>query len=87
MLSTVKSTPFPSKRRPTMSDESRPSPLDGDSPFTAEERRRLRGLLVDDDRATWARKKIAVLVPIVVSLVGGLWVAGEWVVKHITLKP
>lgn len=64
-------------------DESRPSPLDGDTPLTAEERRRLRGLLLDDDRATWARKKLMVLVPVVVSAIVGLWQAWEFLSKHV----
>ena len=64
-------------------------PLDLDepgAPLTPDEREHIRGLLRDDDRATWARKKIMVLVPIIVGGVTLLYQLVDWARLHVSLK-
>lgn len=68
---------------------SRPPPntdvadLDGMTPLSEGELRRLRKLLLDDDRATWLRKQIRILLPVVVTAVAAIWGVWEWASKHI----
>jgi hypothetical protein len=56
-------------------------------PLSAEELRRLRKLLIADDRATWATRQFKiVIIPLIVAIVAvvtacynlGLWVASHW---------
>ncbi len=72
---------------PHQQDESGPAPLDGHAPFTTQEVARLRRLLVDDDRATWARKQLRIIVPLVVSVVVGAYQLWAWVERHLQIKP
>ncbi len=64
-------------------DHSGPMPLDSEHPFSKEEIQRLRKLLRDDDRATWARKQMRVVLPWFVSIVVGAAALIDWVSKHI----
>lgn len=68
-------------------DDSDGMPLDGESELTPAERRALRRMIRDDERATWARRRLRVLVPVGVSIVVALWQAIEWVVKHVRVTP
>lgn len=70
-----------------MNDDTDGMPLDGESELTPAERRALRRIIRDDERATWARRKLRVLVPAGVGVVVALWQGAEWVVRHITFKP
>lgn len=56
--------------------------LPDETPLSARELKRLREMLIDDDRATWARKRIAVFIPWFVAVVGGLYGLYETVGKH-----
>lgn len=67
--------------------ESGPAPLDGNPQLTPDEVHRLRRLLLEADRTTWAAKKLRVLIPLGVSLVVGLFQIWSWVEKHLTIKP
>lgn len=71
----------------TMSDDSDTMPLEGDTPLTPTERKALRRLLREDERATWAWKKLRVLVPAGVTAVVALWQGWEWVSRHIRWAP
>lgn len=50
--------------------------------FTELERRRLRKLLQDDDRATWLRRQVRVLTPWLFAVVGGLYGAWNYIAAH-----
>lgn len=63
-------------------DDTNPMDIDADAPLSKEERAHIRRVLRDDDRATWARKQLRVLLPIAVTLAVGLWQFGEWVTRH-----
>lgn len=59
---------------------------DDDKPFTYEERRKLREVLREADRADWLRKRIKVLTPWIIA-VGGAFVASiDWLSKNFTHK-
>lgn len=45
-----------------------------------------REMAVADERASWARKKLAVIVPALVAVVVGLVQAWEWLRSHISMK-
>jgi hypothetical protein len=62
--------------------DTEPGQLGPQEPFTDEERRRLRKLLVDDDRATWARKQIRIFTPWLIALAGGVYAFADWIQKH-----
>lgn len=51
-------------------------------PFTDFERKRLRKLLQDDDRATWLRRQVRILTPWVVAIVGGCYGAWNFIATH-----
>lgn len=51
-------------------------------PLTEEELRRIRGLLRDDDRATWLRKQLKIFVPAIIAVVSAVYAAVSWVVSH-----
>lgn len=70
-----------------MSDESEGMPLDGDAELTVEERKALRRLIRDDERASWAWKRIKVVTPAAVGVVVALWQAWDWARAHIRMVP
>jgi hypothetical protein len=70
-----------------MRTETEPMDIDGDVPLTVEERRHIRRLLRDDDRTTWAMKKLRVLMPIVVGAVVAAWQIWDWAARHIKVTP
>ena len=72
---------------PTTSDDDTLTEQHDGEPFAPEERRRLRRLLLEAERASWARKKLMVLVPVVTSLVVGLWQLWSWIEKHLKVVP
>lgn len=45
-----------------------------------------REMALADERASWARKKIAVLVPVGVAVVVSVWQLIEWLREHISFK-
>lgn len=57
-------------------------PLNDNAPLTPDENRRLRHLLQEAERATWARKKLAVLTPMVVAVVVAMWQLVDWFSRH-----
>lgn len=62
-------------------------PLDGEADLTPAERRELRRMIRDDERAVWARRKLRFLVPVLVAVVTAIWQAVEWAVKHVRVTP
>ena len=66
--------------------ESDTMPL-GDSELTAEERKALRRLIRDDERASWAWKRLRVVTPVAVAVVVALWQAWDWAVRHVKVNP
>jgi hypothetical protein len=62
-------------------------PLDGEPELTEAERKMFRRMLRDDERASWAWRKVRVWVPIVGSSIFALFQAWDWLAKHVTLKP
>lgn len=69
-----------------MNDESDAMPL-GDDELSPEERRALRRLLREDERMTWMRRKLKVILPAVVAAVAAAVAVWDWVVKHIRVVP
>lgn len=67
--------------------DTEPMDLDSTVPLTKQEVEHIRRVLRDDDRATWARKKLAVILPIVVAVVTGLWQLYEWAARHLKVTP
>jgi hypothetical protein len=61
-------------------------PLDGAPDLSEAERLALRRLLRDDERAAWARRKLKVIVPVLVSIVVGMWQLFETIKAHVTFK-
>jgi hypothetical protein len=51
-------------------------------PFSELERKRLRKLLQDDDRATWLRRQIRVLTPWTFAVVGAVYGAWNYLSAH-----
>ena len=73
-----------------MTESRRPSTdwdeLDGSTPLTEREVRKLRGIILEHEREAWARRRLRVLAPWVVGLIVGAWGFYEWIAKHITFK-
>lgn len=64
-----------------------PMDLDGDRPLNKAERDHLRRIMRDDDRTSWALKKMRVVVPMVVAIVVAAWQAWDWLAKHVRVTP
>lgn len=62
-------------------------PLDGDTELTSVERKMLREMLREQERMSWARKKLKVLVPALVAVVVAIWQIIEWLQRHIRWNP
>jgi hypothetical protein len=56
------------------------------APLTPEECEHLRRILRDDDRASWARKKLMVLAPILVGVVTVVVQLYDWARAHVSVK-
>lgn len=61
-------------------------PLNGDTDLTAAERLMLRKMMRDEERASWARRKLRIVVPAGVAMVVGLWHLVEWARANISWK-
>lgn len=70
-----------------MIDDSSPAKFDDHNPFTPDEVRRLRKLLTDDDRATWARKQLRIIVPLLVTILVGAYNLWAWIERHLKITP
>lgn len=70
-----------------MIDDSSPAKFDDYNPFTPDEVRRLRKLLTDDDRATWARKQLRIIVPLLVTILVGAYNLWAWIERHLKITP
>jgi hypothetical protein len=62
-------------------DESDPVPLE-EGPLEAHELKRLRRMLLEQERASWLWRKLRIWVPIVGSAGYGLFHLADWAVKH-----
>jgi hypothetical protein len=51
-------------------------------PLTDDERRRVRQMLQDDDRATWLRKQVRIITPWLVTVVATAYGVFTWVSAH-----
>lgn len=69
-----------------MSEDSDTIPLP-DSDLTAVERKALRRLLRDEERATWAWKRLRIVTPMVVGAMVALWQAWDWLARHVRFTP
>ena len=65
-----------------MTDSQLQEPL----PLDADEMRQLRKLLKDAEHATWLRKQIFVVVPVVFAVVTGIFTIGSWFITNFTWK-
>lgn len=73
-----------------LTSESDRAPLDEwhrQLPLSEDELRRLRKLLVDEDRATWLRKQLKVIVPAMVFVLSTCYALGVWIASHFSWKP
>ncbi len=69
-----------------MTEDSDSLPLDGDIDLTPAERLMVRRMIREEERASWARRKLRVLVPAGVAVVVALWQVIEWGRAHIAWK-
>lgn len=67
--------------------ETDPIPIDGEPELTSTERKRLRKIIIDDDRMTWARRQSRWILVTLASVAAGGWAAYEWLRAHIVFKP
>lgn len=66
-----------------MSDDSDTMPLEGETPLTPTERKALRSIIREAERASWAWKKMRIFVPAGVTVVVAGWQAWEWLSRHV----
>lgn len=64
------------------------APLDDedDRPFGPDERRKLRHVLREADRADWLRKRIKVFTPWLIAVGGAMVACVDWLSKNFTHK-
>lgn len=55
--------------------------------LTDDELKALRSLLQDAEHATWLRKKIFIIAPLVFAAVTLVMSAVNWLINHLTFKP
>jgi hypothetical protein len=70
-----------------MADDSDTLPLEGEPELSPAERLMLRRMIRDEERATWARRRLRVLVPAMVAVVTMVWHAVDWAIKHVRVTP
>ena len=63
--------------------DSDPIPLDGSAELTEAERLALRKVLRDNERASWALRKLRILIPMAVAIVVAVYHGVDWLVKHV----
>ena len=61
-------------------------PID-DAELSPAERKALRRMLRDEERSSWAWKRLRVVTPVVVTVMVALWQAWDWFVKHVRVTP
>ena len=66
-----------------MAEPSDTLPLDGAADLTAAERLAIRKVLRDNERASWALRKLRLLVPLAVASVVGVYQAVDWLLRHV----
>ncbi len=54
--------------------------------LTPEELTQLRNLILESERASWAWKKVRIIVPAAVSVVVVLWQLWEWGKDHLRIQ-
>lgn len=64
-----------------------PIDIDSHDPLTRTEIEHLRRVMREDDRTTWAMRKLRVITPVIVALVVGAWQLWDWAVKHLRITP
>lgn len=62
-----------------------PSELDAGE-LTEHERQRLRKILLDQDRTTWALRQLKIFVPMFTAFIVAGWQVWAWVADHIKFK-
>lgn len=62
-------------------------PLDGEAALTPDERRALRRIIRDDERASWAWKRLKIITPMVVASMVAIWQLVDWVIRHVRVTP
>lgn len=66
-----------------MTKHTDPIDLD-DTPLSPREVERLRRVLRDHDRASWAMRR---LFPALIALAVGLWQLWDWLARHVKVSP
>lgn len=61
--------------------------MEDQKPLSNDELKALRQVLVDAEHATWLRKKIFIIAPVVFAAVTLVMSGVNWVVTHLTFKP
>ena len=64
-----------------------PMDIDGAAPLTPPEIAHLRRVLRNDDRTSWAMRKLRVFTPVLVAFVVGAWQLWDWAAKHLRVTP
>lgn len=54
--------------------------------LSPEEIVKLRKIIEDDAHATWLRRQIFIVVPVIFAIVSTVIAVGSWLVKNVTLK-
>ena len=58
-----------------------------ESELTPGERARLRKMLTESERASWAWRRARVVVPAFVAVIAAGWASIDWVLKHLRFAP
>jgi hypothetical protein len=54
--------------------------------LTPDEVTKVRELISQDERATWAWKKVRFLVPVIVAVIVAIWQAFSWLREHVRFQ-
>lgn len=70
-----------------MGEDTDSLPLDGDKDLTPDERLMLRKMMREEERASWARRRLKIFLPAVVAVVAAVWQVADWAIRHIQVRP
>ena len=61
-------------------------PLDGEAELSIDERRALRRIIRDTERASWVWQMLRAYLPWMTTIIGGLGTAIYWLVTHFNVR-
>lgn len=61
-----------------------PKKSHNDDGLTEDEIAAVRQIILDNERSTWALKQIKIIVPVLATIVIGLWQIGSWIFEHVS---